>query len=200
MRFLSGPLKCTAAPNCKEMPTSVIVMPVGHQFPEHFVAMTETDTITALVSILNELIDGSAPGAAWVLNPGDRGLLNSLENLSAKEASATSPGGGASIAAHVDHLRYGLELLNRWSRGEEPFADADYSASWRRRTVSETDWAARREALRREAYAWREAIQRPRDLSTFDLTGMVASIAHLAYHVGAIRQIDRSTRGPSARD
>jgi hypothetical protein len=25
---------------------------------------------------------------------------------------------------------------------------------------------------------------------------MVASVAHLAYHLGAIRQIDKSTRGP----
>jgi hypothetical protein len=45
----------------------------------------------------------------------------------AEEASAVPSGGGASIAAHVDHLRYGLELLNRWTRGEKPFADADHS-------------------------------------------------------------------------
>jgi hypothetical protein len=66
--------------------------------------------------------------------------------------------------------------------------------------VSEAEWASRREALRREAYAWREALKRPRDLSNFELTGVVASVAHLAYHLGAIRQIDRSTRGPSARE
>jgi len=29
---------------------------------------------------------------------------------------------------------------------------------------------------------------------------VVGSIAHLAYHVGAIRQIDLSARGPSAND
>jgi len=28
-------------------------------------------------------------------------------------------------------------------------------------------------------------------------TGMLASIAHLAYHLGAIRQISKSTRGPT---
>lgn len=32
------------------------------------------------------------------------------------------------------------------------------------------------------------------------LNGVVGSIAHLAYHVGAIRQIDLSARGPSAND
>ena len=156
--------------------------------------------IGPLHTVLNELIDGAAPEAAWALNPEDPGLLRSLDKLSAEEASAIPPGGGASIAAHVDHLRYGLNLLNRWSQGEEPFKDADYAASWRRTTVSEAEWRARREALREEAYAWRDAIQRPRDLSEFELTGVVASVVHLAYHLGAIRQINRAARGPQARD
>lgn len=30
------------------------------------------------------------------------------------------------------------------------------------------------------------------------LTGAFGFVAHLAYHFGAIRQIDRSVRGPSA--
>ena len=36
----------------------------------------------------------------------------------------------------------------------------------------------------------------PRDVTEVELTGMVASIAHLAYHLGAIRQIDKDARGP----
>jgi len=164
--------------------------------------VTEADLVrSALLKVFNELIDGSRTESAWVLNPEDPGILGSLDKLSAERASAVPPsGGGASIAAHADHLRYGLELLNRWSRGEEPFADADYSASWRRIVVSEQEWAKRRLALRREAHAWREAMQRPRDLSEFEWTGVVASVVHLAYHIGAIRQIDRTTRGPMARD
>jgi hypothetical protein len=157
----------------------------------------------ALLNVLNELVDGAAKEAAGVLNPEDPGILKSLDALTAEEASAVPAGGGSSVAAHVEHLRYGLELLNRWSRGEEPFADADYSASWRHVTVSEAEWASRREALRREAYAWREAIAyQPgtRTLSDVELTGVISSIAHLAYHLGAIRQIHRATRGPSARD
>jgi hypothetical protein len=100
----------------------------------------------------------------------------------------------------VDHLRYGLELLNRWSQGQNPFADADFSASWRRTTVSEQEWVTLREQLRAEAHRWLAAVQQPRDLSDFELTGVIASVAHLAYHLGAIRQVDRSIRGPSARD
>jgi len=158
------------------------------------------DITGALSPVLDELIAGAGPEPAWVLNPHDPGLLNSLQKLSAEEASAIPTTGGASIAAHVDHLRYGLQLLNRWSQGDDPFADADYSASWDRIKVSEAEWVARREALRREADAWREAIKIPRDLTDFELTAVVASVAHLAYHLGAIRQMNRAIRGPSERD
>jgi hypothetical protein len=154
----------------------------------------------ALATLLRELVDGSGPEAAGILNPQDAGLLRSLETLSAAAASARAPGNGSSIAAHVDHLRYGLELLNRWSRGENPFGDADYSASWRRQTVTDQEWAALRERLRTEAHSWIEAVRQPRELSEVELTGIIASLAHLAYHLGAIRQIDRSTRGPAAQD
>ena len=153
-----------------------------------------------LAAPLRELVDGPPPDASFILNPQDLGLLRSLDKLSASRASAISPTTGSSIAAHVDHLRNGLELMNRWSRGENPFADADYSASWRRVTVTEDEWAALRARLRAEALNWIDAIQQPRELNDVELTGIIGSIAHLAYHLGAIRQIDASTRGPLARD
>ena len=158
------------------------------------------DIFGALLTVLNEVIDGAASESAWLLNSNDPGLLRSLDRLSAGEASAIPPSGGASIAAHVDHLRYGLQLLNRWSQGENPCAGADWAPSWDRITVTDAEWAARRDELRREAYAWREAIQRPREISDFELAGMLASVAHLAYHLGAIRQMNRSIRGPSERE
>lgn len=154
----------------------------------------------ALSTLLRELIEGSAKEACWVLNPEDPGLLRSLDKLSAAAASAMPPAGGASIAAHVDHLRYGLQLLNRWSRGEDPFSDADYRASWRRLAVSDREWDALRNQLRTQARDWLEVVHQPRDLTQVELTGMVAGVVHLAYHLGAIRQLDRAIRGPSARD
>ncbi len=150
--------------------------------------------------LLRELVDGAQKEAAWILNGGDPGLLRSLDRLSAEQASAPAPTGGPSIAAHVDHLCYGIGLLNRWTRGENPFADADYSASWERLTVSAEEWEALRHRLRTEAQQWIDAVSRLETLGDFELTGVIASAAHLAYHMGAIRQIDRTTRGPAARD
>ena len=149
--------------------------------------------------LLRELVHGTTTDACWVLNLGDIGLLRSLDAISAEAASAPAPAGGASIAAHVDHLRYGFELLNRWSRGENPFADADYSASWRRGTVSSDEWIARRAALAAEIAEWERALAEPRELGEMELTGVLASLAHLAYHLGAIRQIDRGASGATRK-
>jgi hypothetical protein len=35
-------------------------------------------------------------------------------------------------------------------------------------------------------------------MSGVALNALIASVAHVAYHLGAIRQIDRTIRGPSA--
>ena len=153
----------------------------------------------SLSILLRELADGASPDSCWILNSNDQGLLRSLDKVSAAAASEPAPAGGASIAAHVDHLRYGFSLLNRWSEGENPFADADYSTSWSRGTVSEQEWATRRADLASEIARYQRYIAEPRELDGIELTGVLAGVAHLAYHVGAMRQIDRSLQGPRAR-
>jgi hypothetical protein len=162
--------------------------------------MSKSPALHESVSILlRELADGASPASCWILNADDPGLLRSLDKLSAAAASAPAPAGGASIAAHVDHLRYGFSLLNRWAAGENPFTEADYSTSWSRGTVSEEEWTARRAGLRIEIASFQRYIAEPRELEGLELTGVLASVAHLAYHVGATRQIDRSLQGPRAR-
>ena len=154
----------------------------------------------SLALLLSELIDGPK-GACYMLNSGDRGLLASLDALSPAAASAVPRAGGASIAAHVDHVLYGLHLMNQWAAGDEdPWSDADWAASWQRSSVDEAEWAALRAQLRIETEKWREALLGAEDLEGLELNGVIASVAHLAYHLGAIRQIDRSTRGPSAEE
>ena len=152
----------------------------------------------ALRRVLSEILDGSEPDSGLLLNRGDDGLLASLDRLPAADASALPPSGGASIAAHADHLRYDLGLLNRWSRGEEPFESADWTASWRRNAVSDEEWVSLRDRLRTEAEAFQGAVGRLLEAGDTRMTGVIAGITHLAYHLGAIRQIDRSLRGPDA--
>lgn len=163
--------------------------------------MSDTASVrTAVATVLHEILSGAAPDAGWLLNPRDPGLLRSIEVLSASQASAILAGSTSSIAAHVDHLRYGLGLLNRWADGEDPFDDADWTESWRRTTVSDEEWGRLLRDLRAEAERWESGFGRTLDRGEAGLTGAIASAAHLAYHLGAIRQIDRAARGPRATD
>jgi hypothetical protein len=157
--------------------------------------MRTSDLTTTLTTLFSELVNGASADGAYMLNASDEGLLRSLDKLSAKDASALTTT-GSSIAAHVDHLRYGLSLMNRWSAGENPFGTADWSTSWKKTAVSDDEWTTRRAELRTETTRWLEALGTPRDVQPIELNGIVGSIAHLAYHLGAIRQINQATRGP----
>jgi hypothetical protein len=157
--------------------------------------MRTDDLAPSLATLFGELAMGAADKGAYVLNAGDRGLLRSLDDLSAEAASALTPT-GSSIAAHADHLRYSLSLMNRWAAGENPFTDTDWGASWRKTTVTGEEWRTRRAALRAEAERWLEALRTPREVQPIELNGMIGSIAHLAYHLGAMRQINQALKGP----
>jgi hypothetical protein len=159
--------------------------------------MNTTAVAPVLTRLFWELVNGTiGRGGAFILNSGDVGLLQSLDVLSAAEASR-SMNDGATIAAHAQHVRYGLSLMNRWAReGGDPFADATWDAAWKISVVDEATWKKIREGLRAEADRWLEILAAPRDVNDVELTGMAASVAHLAYHLGAIRQIGKRTRGP----
>ena len=79
-----------------------------------------------------------------------------------------------------------------------PWADADWTTSWKRQAVSEDEWVALRQDFGTQARKWQRGLAQANDLEGVELNGAIGSIAHLAYHLGAIRQIDRSLRGPSA--
>jgi hypothetical protein len=159
-----------------------------------------TDELTrTLENLFGELMHGVSGKGGFMLNVGDRGLLRSLERLSASEASALTRT-GSSIAAHVAHVAYGLSLMNRWSRGENPFTTADWATSWTRTSVTDAEWEALRIQLRDEGARWLVVLRTPREVQPIELSGMIGSIAHLAYHVGAIRQINAKARGPAEGD
>ena len=87
--------------------------------------------------------------------------------------------------------------MNRWAaEGGNPFADARWDEAWKTSIVDAPAWEEIRNGLRDETRRWLEALRSPRDVTDMELTGMIGSIAHLAYHLGAIRQIDKQTRGP----
>src|SRR5437016_5356557 len=90
----------------------------------------------------------------------------------------------------VDHVHFGLSVLNRWAAGEaNPWAGADWNASWQRTTVSEDQWRTLRDGLRDEAAKWRKIVASRTNWDDMGAAAALSTAAHTAYHLGAIRQI-----------
>ena len=160
--------------------------------------MVVTDAVfqRALVKMLVEIFDGPPGQWAFVLNPGDPGLLRQLDSITADEASRRPMAGKTTIAAHVDHVHFGLAILNRWAAGDaNAWAGADWNASWQRTTVSEEQWRVLRDGLRAEAEKWRAVVSARTDWDDLAASAALSTAAHTAYHLGAIRQILAGIRG-----
>jgi hypothetical protein len=154
--------------------------------------MNQTDSVfqRAVSKLLTEVFDGPPAEEAYILNPGDPGLLRQLNTISAAIASQQAIPGKPSIAGHVDHVHFGLSLLTRWLAGEEnPWADADWNGSWQRTTVTDDQWRTLRDNLREKADTWRKAVAVRADWDDITAAGALSTIAHTTYHLGAIRQI-----------
>jgi hypothetical protein len=159
--------------------------------------MNTTDIGPMMHRLFAEVADGTpAEGGGFILNAGDIGLLRSLDKISAEGASV-AVNEGATIAAHAQHVRFGLSLMNRWaSEGGNPFADAKWDEAWKVSKVDDDEWNEIRSGLREEAHRWLGTLTTRQEATRLEVTGMLASVAHLAYHLGAIRQIGKPARGP----
>ena len=160
--------------------------------------MFETHDISpSLARLFSELVDGaSAPGGGFILNSGDAGLLGSLDRLTAAQASRALEGEVPRSRRRASLLR--TVALIRWASE----GGAIHSAMQRgRRRGRRRRWTsgsglrfARDCATSPIAGSMRSASLDARRKPNWN--GMIGSIAHLAYHMGAIRQIAVSARGP----
>jgi hypothetical protein len=159
--------------------------------------MNTTELAPSLGRLFSELVEGLVGRkGGYILNTGDEGLLRSLDKLSAADASR-NVNDGATIAAHAQHLRYGLSLMNEWaSTGGNPFANAKWDEAWKISAVDDAAWQEIRNGLRGETQQWTAILETPREAGGVEITGLISSIGHFAYHMGAIRQINKSARGP----
>ncbi len=137
---------------------------------------------------LRELLEGEPKGKpTWVTTGGPEGGINgSIADLSAEQASRDI--GGKTIAAHVEHQRWALRLANDYFSGVTP--TSNWSASWTVTSVDEEAWDALRAALRSEGETLLSNVAARQDWTKTDtLDGAFATYGHLAYHLGAIRQL-----------
>lgn len=120
------------------------------------------------------------------LEPGSS-LLETLEGISAEEASIRVGGKCGSLAAQVAHVTFYMENTEHFIRtGEDK--PADFTQIWRTvEKVNAEEWQQLKDALR-TAYARLHALLQSADWQWMHVAGAFNILVHSAYHLGEIRQ------------
>jgi hypothetical protein len=138
-----------------------------------------------ILGVLAEAFDGPQQSWSYFTDSGrDSGLLGTLERLSAADASRIL--GRTSIAAHVHHVIFGLEASAAWIEGDR--TTRKWSESWNLTEADDERWRRMREELRSGYRDLKKDIELFAASSAESMGGVVGALAHVAYHLGAIRQ------------
>ena len=143
------------------------------------------DALTQILGVLAEAFEGPRDRWSYFTDTArDSGLFGSLAKLDAAAASRVI--GRTSIAAHVNHLIFGLHASARWVEGDR--TTHSWTESWSVSQVDETAWKHMREQLRAAYTDMNRVIRLFATANEEAMGGVLGALAHAAYHLGAIRQ------------
>ena len=116
-------------------------------------------------------------------------LFETLETITAAEASRPVSSRCASLAAQVAHVNFYLEVLERYLTAGQA-GEVDWGEIWRTvEAVTPEGWTALKQQLKQ---TYRRVLTRLRGLATWEgentIGGALAIVVHTAYHLGEIRQ------------
>jgi hypothetical protein len=150
-------------------------------------AIPAEDFVAMLAEIWQELLRGDA-AFTFVIDPGGSGWGPTLASLSAAQASRAMPS-GTTIAAHTAHAAAYLEFFEGVIRNQPP--SIDWPATFHPAAVDDDGWRTLQQRLQDAAARVAALMQGNPAWQPLHVRGAVANLAHLAYHLGAIRQLRR---------
>jgi hypothetical protein len=145
-------------------------------------------TIEELLYTLDECFDGEGKNGGIFLEADDPGLFSILRALSAEEASKAVA--GMSIANHVYHLIFALNVFIKRINGDRNAMCIDWSASWREDLMNEAEWVLLKEEL---ADIRKKTVALARDANLYEACGandlrlILGLLTHTVFHLGIIR-------------
>jgi uncharacterized damage-inducible protein DinB len=116
-------------------------------------------------------------------------LFETLETISAEEASQPVGQRCASLAAQVAHVRFYLDVLEHYMRNESP-GKVDWDEIWRTvEAVTPEEWDSSKNQLKA---SYQRILKLMQGFDTWDgkndISASLSVIVHTAYHLGEIRQ------------
>jgi hypothetical protein len=154
--------------------------------------MQQGDWVAAAVELMKEVYDGPVdPKNTWFVDNEPRaGILGTLAQVTAAQASARPSVGRSTLAGHASHLRYSLHSANAYAR-DIPLS-SHWNASWDLQEVNEEQWADLRADLRTQFNDVMLNLQTAPLEDQEVITGYLSLVGHAAYHLGAIRTLAAS--------
>jgi hypothetical protein len=153
--------------------------------------MDGSDAVRQLLTVLREAGEGpSGPSTYFIDKKPDAGLLGALGAISADEASRIW--GDTSIAAHAHHIAFAMADSAAIIEGNR--TPPDWKESWRVTSVDEAGWKDLVARVGREYERLRRAVESRASSSAELFAEAVGATAHVAYHLGAIRQKTAASR------
>lgn len=147
------------------------------------------DDFTQGLSILfKETFEGMPTSEEQVYLARDAGIFATLGAIDAARASAEI--NSNTIAAHSEHARFYLELLDNYLNKD--FRVLDFKQSWRIKFVTEDEWDALRENMSKIYRKVSETFGKNDEWALDTITVAMGIVAHTAYHLGAIRQLAKN--------
>jgi hypothetical protein len=154
--------------------------------------------VVGFLQVLQEAALGGQPGQGTTFLDGTKadgshnhGLFATLAALTAAQASQVTVL-GTSIAAHSAHSAYHMEVVVRFMQGDRgPF---DWPNSFAPCSVDAASWQARQERLQKAYAGIVELANSTEHWDERSVAGIAGTLAHLVYHLGAIRQMLKLVR------
>ena len=139
-----------------------------------------------LRNLLHEGFQGSRQQWSYFSDLHAKGFLGTIAVLNQEAASKTSGPHNNTVAAHTWHLIFALGATREWIRGDR--SSKEWEKSWSVQKVNEREWIDLQKRLREEFEKFNDLLEEI-DLSDENVLGAVmGAVAHVAYHLGAVRQ------------
>lgn len=116
-------------------------------------------------------------------------LFETLDSVTADQASIPVNGQCATLAAQVDHVRFYLDVLVDYIITEKGHP-IDWGEIWRTRgSVTENEWTELKQALKTSYELTMKVLKSENTWQNENgISGALAILAHTTYHLGEIRQ------------
>ncbi|WP_033543386.1 hypothetical protein [Planococcus sp. CAU13] len=142
----------------------------------------------SITTMVKETFEGPpvpVKGSWFTETKPNSGIFGVLDETSHAEASM--PVNGTTLAAHADHIRYHMWGINEIVKNEKQ-PEMDWGKSWEIQSVDEQQWNRIRDGVRNE-YATLMQMIDVMEWNELLINEVLASLAHSAYHLGALRQM-----------